>query len=187
MLSESRGSGLVGENASDQTNKVFSSLRKCISATSMPAKMTKEGQVFGLPQGWEAQSTCQVAVKSFSYTKTSPRPLLWQKSIKSHELQASALLLYPAQFLTVFAHSRAAPQASSPQSNYPQAADGREESDPVTLTLWKISLTFFSVGESAHFVSTELLVFSQIAAHPGSQVRWQCFLFFLPLTCLLIL
>lgn len=99
--SESRNSGLAEENGSAQTNRVFSSLRKRISAVPVPAKMTKEGQGSGLPQGCMAQSPCQLAVKSFSYTRTGPRPLWWQKSVKSHGSKVSVLLLRPSRFLTV--------------------------------------------------------------------------------------
>lgn len=80
-LSESRNCGLVEGNGSAQTNRVFSSLRKRISAVLMPTKMTK-GQGFGLPQGYVARFPCQLALKSFSYTRTVSTPLWWQKSIK---------------------------------------------------------------------------------------------------------
>ena len=188
-LRERRNSGWAEENGSAQINRVLSSLRKHISAVLMPAKMTKEGRGFPLPQGCVAQSPCQLAVKSFSYARTGPRPLWWQKSIKSHELQVSVLLFCPSQFLTVLvglALLCSCPLDVQPTVKLPTSNRWKKTTSPRchSFPLRKISTTFLTMCLSAHFVSTEALFpDSSINSHfPCSQSRCRCFLFFLWLT-----
>lgn len=58
---------------------------------------------------------------------------------------------------------------SNPLANHPDAVDGREGFVLGTpLHLKDVSLMFLSMSMFAHFVSTEVLIFSHVPAYPGS-------------------